>query len=122
MSIVLDVVQNIVLHGAYELTCSAAVQVFKRCQGLEARHIGKCKTPDKEGDQQYQTDAGTINIALPDPHKEIDQLNLEVNPADNKEVEVIRPVSLLNVPLRNSGPIYPPKTSCMRLTRNSYFS
>jgi len=34
MSIVLDVVQKIVLHGAYELTCSAAVEVFKRCQSV----------------------------------------------------------------------------------------
>ncbi|KAL7735266.1 hypothetical protein ACLKA6_017974 [Drosophila palustris] len=122
MSIVLDVVQKIVLHGAYELTCSAAVEVFKRCQCLEESTSGKRDSSAEEDDQQCEPAAGVINIQLPDPPKEIiEPLKLAVKPV-SKEPEVIRPVSLLDITTKNSGPICPPKSSCMRLARNSYFS
>ncbi|XP_051861817.1 uncharacterized protein LOC127565740 [Drosophila albomicans] len=116
MSIVLDVVQKMVLQGVYEFTCTAAFQVFKRRPCLETKKLEDCEILPQEVEEEIELEAPAISLQSADTSKDADQLNLEIKP------EVIRPVSLCDISTKNSGPIYPPKTSCMRIARNSYFS
>jgi len=88
---------------------------------LEESTSKKCEATAEKDDQQWEAAEGVIDIHLPDPLKETEPLKLKDKPV-SKESQVIRPVSLLDITVKNSGPICPPKTSCMRLARNSYFS
>ncbi|KRG04691.1 uncharacterized protein LOC26528476 [Drosophila mojavensis] len=111
MSIVLDVVQKIVLYSAYELTCAAAAQVLYKCRIIKAwKFKQKFKTAKA-------TDNRRMSIEDRDPPATLDGCNVEPRPSSQQlDSEYI------DFAFKNCGPICQPKTSMMRIARDSYFS
>ncbi|EDX08055.1 uncharacterized protein LOC6735534 [Drosophila simulans] len=104
MSIVLDVIQQVVLQKAYDLTCEAAILALRKC--------GKLKIEDGKSKPKREK-------PLP-PVKPIAQE--VVSPMKAPEANTIPKYTGRDMPRKNFGSIDPPQCSCMRVCRDSYFS
>ncbi|XP_023162497.2 uncharacterized protein LOC111593736 [Drosophila hydei] len=114
MSIVLDVVQKIVLYSAYELTCAAAAQVLSKCRIIHARKGAKFKMPKVMDDRK-------MAYEKPDAPEVLDRYKVDPKPS-SQLLDAQYAISQLDLTYKNCGPICPPKSSMMRLARDSYFS
>lgn len=135
MSIVLDVVQKIVLYSAYELTCAAAAQVLSKCRivsgtkidfkcskcvsqkclgKIHARKGAKFKMPKVMDDRK-------MAYEKPDAPEVLDRYKVDPKPS-SQLLDAQYAISQLDLTYKNCGPICPPKSSMMRLARDSYFS
>ncbi|XP_017838491.1 uncharacterized protein LOC108596858 [Drosophila busckii] len=109
MSLVLDVVQKFVLHSAFELSCTTALKIFNKCKKLEMSRLDKpC------GRQAIEPAATTTEV-----NKQTSVAELTLKKVDARPSEEL---SYKYFDYRNIGPICMPKTSCMRVVRDSYFS
>ncbi|KAH8401069.1 hypothetical protein KR009_002787 [Drosophila setifemur] len=104
MSIVLDVVQQIVLQKAYDLTCEAAIRVIRgKCADHKEAKLPKRKW-EKPNNKVRQ------DVAPP-----------QIKPRPPKVQRCVK-FEGRDIPRKNSGSIDPPQCSCMRICRDSYFS
>ncbi|XP_043641802.1 uncharacterized protein LOC122612328 [Drosophila teissieri] len=107
MSLVLDVIQQVVLQKAYDLTCEAAILALRKC--------GKLKIEDDKSKPKHEK-------PLP-PLKPISQeVVLPLKTPRLPEAVTIPKYTGRDMPRKNFGSIDPPQCSCMRVCRDSYFS
>ncbi|EDW74020.1 uncharacterized protein Dwil_GK21707 [Drosophila willistoni] len=110
MSIVLDLIQKIVLHNAYELTCQAAEQILIKCRQFDKGKMLTCSSLKPQDSSLH------IPEVKESSHKaEKTQIKILMKPKPLKFVK-------RDAPRLNLGPIDPPQCSSMRLCRDSYFS
>ncbi|XP_068144515.1 uncharacterized protein [Drosophila tropicalis] len=110
MSIVLDLIQKIVLHNAYELACQAAEQILIKCRQFENGKMLTCP-PLKQQDS---------SLLIP----EVKESSHQTETTKIKILMKPKPVEFVkrDAPSLHLGPIDPPQCSSMRLCRDSYFS
>ncbi|EDV36143.1 uncharacterized protein Dana_GF12104 [Drosophila ananassae] len=107
MSIVLDVVQQIVLQKAYDLTCEVAIRALRRYTDL--KHV-------KGGNHKLLKSVAPLKSVCPP-----EVATPMVKPKAPRIRKVIK-FEGRDMPRTNSGMIDPPQCSCMRICRDSYFS
>ncbi|XP_017072983.1 uncharacterized protein LOC108109106 [Drosophila eugracilis] len=111
MSIVIDVVQQIVLQKACDLACEAAILALRKC--------GKLRIEDDKSKKNVKNDK-PLPMPSVKPVSEVVVLPLKITPVPevNKTVQFVG----RDIPRKNFGSIDPPQCSCMRVCRDSYFS
>ncbi|XP_016990758.1 uncharacterized protein LOC108052782 [Drosophila rhopaloa] len=109
MSFVFDVVQQIVLRKAYDLTCEAAILALRKCGNLR---IEDDKSNVRKGTQL------PVPPVKPTSQDVVSPLKKPPLPEINRTVKYVG----RDIPRKNCGSIDPPQCSCMRVCRDSYFS
>ncbi|KRJ99743.1 uncharacterized protein LOC26535658 isoform X1 [Drosophila yakuba] len=107
MSLVLDVIQQVVLQKAYDLTCEAAILALRKC--------GKLKIEDDKSKGKHEK-------PLPPIKPTSQEVVLPLKTPRLPEPVIIQKYTGRDMPRKNFGSIDPPQCSCMRVCRDSYFS
>ncbi|XP_017125948.1 uncharacterized protein LOC108145216 [Drosophila elegans] len=106
---VLDVVQQVVLQKAYDLTCEAVILALRKCGNLR---IEDDKSKVKKENQLPDLPVKSISQDVVSP------LKIPPPPEINRSLKYVG----RDMPRKNYGSIDPPQCSCMRVCRDSYFS
>ncbi|KAH8320568.1 hypothetical protein KR067_005298 [Drosophila pandora] len=127
MSIVLDVVQQIVLQKAYDLTCEVAIRALRRYTDVSAPYSTLLGINEililflklkhvKGGNHKLLKSVAPLKSVCPP-----EVATPMVKPKAPRIRKVIK-FEGRDMPRTNSGMIDPPQCSCMRICRDSYFS